>query len=67
MFERLLIPLAGLLMVYLICILIVLINAEAQCLAKGYPEAKITYDFATYCITLNGDVTVAVENTNEVE
>lgn len=35
--------------------------AEADCLAKGYPKAQITWNLKSYCTTLDGAVTVRVE------
>lgn len=49
----------------LIILLVVFVPAElktqAECLAKGYPVAHVTYNLERYCSTLDGAVTVKVE------
>lgn len=36
------------------------LSAKADCLAKGYPESRVTYDLKRYCTTLDGTITVRV-------
>ena len=37
------------------------IYAESQCLAKGYPDYRVTVGLEVYCLNLDGNVTVNVE------
>lgn len=38
--------------------LFVYATAEADCLAKGYPKAAVTWNLHRYCMNLEGTVTV---------
>lgn len=40
---------------------IILAAASADCLERGHPEATITYDLKTYCISYEGAVRPVVE------
>lgn len=35
--------------------------AEASCLEKGYPSYSLTWDLRTFCKSLDGSVTVSVQ------
>ncbi len=37
------------------------IYAETQCLAKGFPDYRVTIGLEVYCLNLDGSVTVNVE------
>lgn len=37
------------------------IYAESQCLAKGFPEYRVTVGLEIYCLNLDGSLTVNVE------
>lgn len=37
------------------------IYAESQCLAKGYPEYRVSVGLEIYCLNLDGSVTVNVD------
>ena len=37
------------------------LRADAICLDKGYPRSQITWNFNTYCSTLDGAITVKVQ------
>ena len=40
--------------------------AEAKCLRNGYPKAATTIGLETYCMNLDGSVTVKVDGTDKV-
>jgi len=40
----------------------VAIYTEAECLRKGYPEYRVSLGLERYCITLDGAITVKVDN-----
>lgn len=46
---------------YLASIATVRLITEAECLEKGYPEAKVTYKYDRYCTNLDGTVTFKVD------
>lgn len=37
------------------------VYAESQCLAKGYPEYRVSVGLETYCMNLDGSLTVKVD------
>lgn len=49
------------LLVWLLLMLPFLLNVEAKCLERGYPKSSVTWNFKTYCMTLDGAVTVRVD------
>ena len=47
--------------IYTVVYIPVLIHTESKCLAKGYPEARVDWKLNTYCMNLDGTITVKVE------
>lgn len=39
----------------------VVLYTEAECLRKGYPEARVSIGLERYCMNLNGSITVQVD------
>lgn len=39
----------------------VVLYTETQCLSKGYPEYKVAINLDSYCLTLDGAITVKVD------
>lgn len=37
------------------------IYAESQCLAKGFPDHRVSVGLEAYCLNLDGSITVNVE------
>ncbi len=37
------------------------IIAEKRCLEEGYPKYAVTYDLTSYCMNLEGTITVKVQ------
>jgi hypothetical protein len=67
-FDKLMILLVVVLSGFCASILVALLTyapanamARADCLRAGYPRATVTWDFQRYCLTLDGVVTVRVE------
>lgn len=47
---------------YIFCVYLPMnIRAEAKCLERGYPEHRVTWNLDTYCLNLDGTITVKVE------
>jgi hypothetical protein len=44
----------------LLALMPVTMMAERECLAAGYPEARVTFMLERYCVTLEGAVTPRV-------
>ena len=41
------------------------IYADASCLAKGYPDHRVTIGLEVYCLNLDGSITVNVEKLDD--
>lgn len=67
-FEVLLIGFIALMTAVLLVLVLVVVPVtlytEAQCLERGFPEARVTWKFDRYCMNLDGTVTVRVEKAN---
>ena len=57
----------GLVMAYILFVLTPLsLYADAKCLRNGYPKSYVTVGLETYCSTLDGAVTVKVQNLKKI-
>lgn len=66
--DRLFMSMCGIMLLMLLAMLFtlfvyapVLLNAQAQCLEKGYPRSEVTWNLKKYCMNLEGTVTVRVD------
>ena len=46
---------------YLSVFMVTVMGAELECLEKGYPEYRVVYNLNSYCMNLEGTVTVNVD------
>lgn len=51
----------GLLLLFTVVMVIASAIADRTCLEKGFPKYIVTYNLDTYCLNLDGSVTVKVE------
>jgi len=52
----------GVLAIYCFVVLLpATLNAEIKCARKGYPRAVVLFNLDTYCMNLDGSVTVKME------
>lgn len=60
-FEKTIFLLFGLLALWVFSVIVVSLRAEENCLADGYPEARVTWSYKVYCVNLDGAVTTKVD------
>lgn len=46
---------------WLLIMVFVTAQAERECLNKGFPEAKVAYNFESYCVNIDGVITKRAE------
>lgn len=54
--------LLGLVLAFMLFVALpVTLSTEARCLEQGYPKSAVTWNLKSYCMNLEGSVTVAVD------
>ena len=61
LFALIVCPLIAFMLYALFILMPVSALADAECKAKGYPKAEVTYNLRRYCMNLDGSVTVKLE------